>query len=272
MNWAIAIKATIVALASNISVFMSLVIINGCQVNSVTKRTAYGSKCNILYNITFPAYDLIQILKRQFVLFQKSILDAFAHCFILQLCIVFVPLSYNTGQQRKRLQLFEKIFEYDTSRLAHSIILYGLNSQLSYEFALELARILNCTGDKSANCACWNCQNINSNQHPSVKTYSNLNNKTTSKESQNVITIEQIHQLCGEIAVSSEYKRVYIICGEEKNSDDNYSCLPLTTDILKGESANALLKSIEEPPKNTYFIFITKEFFYYSPAPNSTIL
>ena len=92
MNWASAIKATIFALASNISEFKSIIIKNGCQVNSVTKRTAYFSNCTILYIITLPAYDLIQLLKRQFVLFQKSILDAVVHCFILQLCIVFVPV------------------------------------------------------------------------------------------------------------------------------------------------------------------------------------
>ena len=38
---------------------------------------------------------------------------------------------------------FEKIFEQDTLRLAHSIILYGLDSEFNYQFALELARLLN---------------------------------------------------------------------------------------------------------------------------------
>lgn len=155
---------------------------------------------------------------------------------------------------------FEKIFEQDTSRLAHSIILYGLNSELNYQLALELARLLNCKEEKSSDCQCINCKWIRSNSHPSVKTYSNLEEKANSKESKAIITIAQILQLRDELLISSDDKRVYIICAAE-NADGNesFNHLPLNSKILAQEPSNALLKSIEEPPKNTYFIFLTKD-------------
>lgn len=155
---------------------------------------------------------------------------------------------------------FEKIFEQDTSRLAHSIILYGLNSELNYEFAIELARLLNCQENKSADCQCLSCKWARANKHPSIKTYSNLESKAKSDESKLTITMAQISQLRDELLTSTDDKRVYILCAAENGEDkDTYTHLPLNSKILAQEPSNALLKSIEEPPKNTYFIFLTKD-------------
>lgn len=147
---------------------------------------------------------------------------------------------------------FEKIFEQDTLRLAHSIILYGLDSEFNYQFALELARLLNCKEDRAFDCQCLSCKWTRANEHPSVKTYSNL-------ESGNNITRDQITELREELLTSSDDKRIYIFCGEEQVDEDKYIHFPLDSKILKQEAANALLKSIEEPPRNTHFIFLTKD-------------
>ena len=50
-----------------------------------------------------------------------------------------------------------------------------------------------------------------------------------------------------------------ISCGEEEVEENKYIHFPLDSKILKQEAANALLKSIEEPPRNTHFIFLTKD-------------
>lgn len=158
---------------------------------------------------------------------------------------------------------FEKTLKYGVSRLSRSIVLYGMDAKLNYKLALEIARALNCSNDMSVDCDCLNCRWIRENQHPAVKTYSNLENKTKSDESKNKIVVAQIAQLRDELVISSDYKRVYILCGavEEKNENGEniIVCAPLTPQILEQESSNAFLKSIEEPPKDTYFIFITRD-------------
>ena len=164
-------------------------------------------------------------------------------------------------QTPKTCEYFEKIFADNTSKLSPSIILYGDNAQLSYEFAKEIARALNCQKDRENSCECLNCKWIRENKHPEVNTYSNLENKKD--KSKTVISIDQIHDIINEIMIVSENKRVYIFCGAQEITDKNgkkvIKHLPLNSNILKSESANALLKSIEEPPRNTYFIFITKD-------------
>ena len=65
----------------------------------------------------------------------------------------------------------------EQNKLFHSIILHGNNIYMQYAMALELARQLNCTGDKSEDCQCSNCRWIRENHHPAVMTVSKINNK-----------------------------------------------------------------------------------------------
>lgn len=164
-------------------------------------------------------------------------------------------------QTPKACEYFEKIFSGNETKLSPSIILYGDNTELNYKFALEIARALNCEKDKSYDCDCLNCRWIRDNKHPEVKTFSNLENKTD--KTTTTISVEQIRNIADEIVVTSDYKRVYIFCGAREGVNDagekTYIHLPLTGKILASEPSNALLKSIEEPPANTYFIFLARD-------------
>lgn len=166
-------------------------------------------------------------------------------------------------------------------RLFHSIILYGGNNFIQYAMALELARQLNCLEDGREDCNCQNCRWIRENQHPAVMTISQIDNKND--ESKTVISTQQIDEVLDNIFSSSEYHRVFIFCSAELKELSNIEKMEQQEFISTGYNppqqekkqkvwyptginancfqdvvANAMLKSIEEPPSNTTFIFLTK--------------
>lgn len=168
------------------------------------------------------------------------------------------------------------------NKLFHSIILYGSNNFIQYAMALELARQLNCLEDGREDCNCQNCRWIRENQHPAVMTISQIDNKND--DSKTVISKQQVDEVLDNIFSSSEYHRVFIFCDAQLKELSNTEKMEqqefLTTGYAPAQqgkdlkvwypsginascfqdtSANAMLKSIEEPPSNTTFIFLTKD-------------
>lgn len=174
-------------------------------------------------------------------------------------------------------------------KLFHSYLLTGNNNVAKYAFALNIARILNCTGDKTENCECLNCKWIKNNSHPAIMTFSpidfvHVNNGSKAKEN---ISVNQARFIKDELSKSSVYHRVLIITDavEGKEAQENYEKLKyygikppleagksgeeeriwapksLNINIFTTETANALLKTIEEPFENVTFFFLanTKE-------------
>ena len=74
----------------------------------------------------------------------------------------------------------------EQSKLAQSIVLYGNDLDAQYTLALEIARLLNCIGDKSDDCQCLNCKWVREGTHPAVQTITRFNAPLTIplKESQ----------------------------------------------------------------------------------------
>ncbi len=209
---------------------------------------------------------------------------------------------------KQKYPYLSKFFEtaIEQKRLFHSIILYGNNNYIQYAMAMEIARILNCSGDKTENCCCQNCKWIRENKHPAVTTISKIDNKTDS--SKTVISEEQINTVLDTLINSSDFHRVFILCDAEmkqlsQGEKKEYEEFKLTDFSLPQESdgeriwrpsgintscfstvaANSMLKSIEEPPSNVTFIFLTNnkddllqtivsrsESFYVSDAKNIT--
>ncbi len=181
---------------------------------------------------------------------------------------------------------FENVFESlkgDNRKTPQSIILYGQDSLSQYYLAQDIARILNCQKDGEADCTCLNCNWIKQNQHPAVLTISKNDNKTSDDTSKKVISVKQIQMINSSLINTSEYYRVFIVCDsetkelskfekenmqnfvstgfrlpQELNATDWYPH-PLSRDVLQGEASNALLKSVEEPPSNVLFIFLTRD-------------
>ena len=153
------------------------------------------------------------------------------------------------------INYFTKGIENENKNVAHCILFYGTDIQAQYDLALEIARMLNCIGDKSPECNCLNCKWIRENQHPAVLTISKVDNKPANDDSKTVISIEQARMIKNDLLVSSDYHRVLIFCDRDK---DGNIC-GLNEINFQEPTANALLKTFEEPPSRTTFFFLTKD-------------
>lgn len=153
------------------------------------------------------------------------------------------------------INYFSKGIENPNKNIAHCILFYGTDIQAQYDLALEISRMLNCTGDHTPECKCLNCNWIRENQHPAVMTISKVDNKPANDDSKTVISIDQARMIKNDLLVTSEYHRVLIFC--DKDKDGNVCGLNVTN--FQEPTANALLKTFEEPPSKTTFFFLTKD-------------
>lgn len=155
------------------------------------------------------------------------------------------------------INYFSKGIENSSKSIAHCIMFYGTDLEAQYNLALEVARMLNCTGSHTPDCTCLNCRWIQENQHPAVLTVSRVDNKAHEDEGKaNVnITIEQARKIKNDLLVMSDYNRVLIFC--DKDNDGNIAGINQIN--FPEATANALLKTFEEPPAKTTFIFLTKD-------------
>lgn len=173
---------------------------------------------------------------------------------------------YNSEIQQK----FPKLFEYfsngisnDDKNISHCLLFWGPDISSQCELALEIARFLNCSETKEVDCNCLNCRWIREQTHPAVKIYTRLDFKDGSSDSDDDesskgkknINIGQAKAIINELSVTSDYHRVYIFC----DRDDDGNLMPLNRINFPEATSNALLKTFEEPPKNTTFIFLTKD-------------
>jgi len=172
---------------------------------------------------------------------------------------------------------FETLIENDIDKFPQSIVFEGLDIIGQYIFSSELARILNCKENiQNPDCACINCSWIKDVKHPSVNIVSPINFKDDA--SKTVISINQAKKVTSSLRETSDYHRVFIFCDarvKQRNAfetamaeeykdlgfnypEENWTPMPLNSKVFKAEASNSLLKSIEEPPKRTTFIFLTQ--------------
>ncbi len=153
------------------------------------------------------------------------------------------------------MKYFTKGIENPDKNIAHCILFYGTDIQAQYDLALEIARMLNCTGTHTSDCNCLNCKWIKENTHPAVLTISKVDNKPANDDSKQVISIDQARMIKNDLLVSSDYHRVLIFCDKDK---DGNVC-GLNENNFQEPTANALLKTFEEPPERTTFFFLTND-------------
>ena len=153
------------------------------------------------------------------------------------------------------MKYFDNGIALQNRQIAHCILFYGSDLQSQYELALEIARMLNCTGDHTKNCQCLNCKWIRENNHPAVLTISKVDTNPSGDTSKTVISIDQARMIKNDLLVTSDYHRVLIFC----DRDNEGHVAGLNQLNFQADAANALLKTFEEPPSNTTFIFLTKD-------------
>jgi DNA polymerase-3 subunit delta' len=125
------------------------------------------------------------------------------------------------------------------NRFPHGMIFSGPEGVGKHTFALMVAKALNCRNAEAGDFCdeCSSCRKINAGTHPDVTTIS-------VEEDASLIKIAQIRQLLSVLDLQplEGRNKVFIID---------------PADLLNEEAANALLKGLEEPPENTFFILIT---------------
>ena len=127
--------------------------------------------------------------------------------------------------------------------MPQTLLFYGSDLNAQYKLAQEIARLLNCKKDKQDDCDCLNCKWINEGTHPAVMTISKVDNKPEDDTSSTVISIRQAQIIKEQLLKTSEFHRVFIFC----DRDDNENIAGLNKDNFQAETANSLLKVIEEP-------------------------
>lgn len=138
--------------------------------------------------------------------------------------------------------------------LPQSILFYGNDLDAQYTLSKEIARLLNCQNDKSDNCECLNCKWIREDSHPAIMTISRIDNKPDDDDSKTVISIKQSAMIKESLMNASEFHRVFIFC----DRDDEGKIAGLNQVNFQAETANSLLKIIEEPQAGVTFIFLTR--------------
>ena len=149
---------------------------------------------------------------------------------------------------------FTEALNSEKRPLPQSILFYGNDFEAQYTLSKEIARILNCQSDKSDNCDCLNCKWIKEETHPAVMTISKVDNKPEDDDSKTVISIKQSALIKETLMNTSEFHRVFIFC----DRDDAGNIAGLNQTNFQAETANSLLKIIEEPQPGVTFIFLTR--------------
>ncbi len=127
------------------------------------------------------------------------------------------------------------------SRIAHAYIIVGPTSVGKMTLAMDVARALNCQGDTPPCGACTQCTRISNALHPDVRL---VELETDDKgKLRTSISINQVRDVQREASLKpyEGASRVYIFDGAER---------------LQDAAANALLKTLEEPPDQVVLILL----------------
>jgi DNA polymerase III subunit delta' len=124
-------------------------------------------------------------------------------------------------------------------RFPHALIFSGPEGVGKHTCALMIAKALNClkTSGEDFCDKCSSCRKIQSGTHPDVMTIS-------VEEDATQIKIAQVRQILSMLDLQplEGRSKVFIID---------------PADSLNAEASNALLKGLEEPPENTFFVLVT---------------
>ncbi|MSQ33706.1 MAG: hypothetical protein EXR60_04735 [Dehalococcoidia bacterium] len=141
-----------------------------------------------------------------------------------------------------------------TGTLAHSYILVGPPRTGKRTLALELAKALNCAEATSASRPCGRCQacrSMDAGKHPDVTTIALGSPLVSGEDDKKVlprryISIEQVRELqrTATLAPFAGRARVYLVDG---------------ADEMNAESANCLLKTLEEPPPRVLLVLLCSD-------------
>lgn len=139
-------------------------------------------------------------------------------------------------------------------RMPHALLLYG-DYGIGKKFAArQIAKAILCH-DKTAEFACANCAScrlFDANSHPDVIEAEHSGKRMG-------ISVATARKICADASVAP-------------NSSDNKVYLLLDADAMEPTAQNALLKIIEEPPANVYFILTAQSKTVFLPTILSRVV
>lgn len=129
--------------------------------------------------------------------------------------------------------------EHSRNKLPQAVLLYGPDGSGKGDFIEAFGRWVLCQGDKASQPACGQCaacRQLDAGSHPDWLSIAILEDKRE-------ILIDQIRDFCADIQLTASTRqgRVGLIWG---------------ADHLNSHAANALLKTLEEPPSGTLLLLI----------------
>lgn len=152
----------------------------------------------------------------------------------------------------KRQEIATRLFvsAVEQERIAHAYLLLGGDDRDKESLSLQLAMYLNCQRRvehgpchvhiEDVEARCQSCRWIFERKHPQVW-FEVSNTESASGK----VSVEMARRLAGELAKSSSHKRVVFVPNASQ-------------DILHRPAANALLKTIEEPRGDCYFLLLAR--------------
>ncbi len=130
-------------------------------------------------------------------------------------------------------------------QLAHAYLLVGLPQVGKTTMAMQLAQAVNCLENDPPCGHCQQCQRIQRHLHPDVQVVAPARDERTGRQ-RTEISIDQVRSLEHAAALGPYEGKslVFIVDGAER---------------LSQEAANALLKTLEEPPARVLMLLVTSE-------------
>lgn len=145
---------------------------------------------------------------------------------------VFEPFKY---QDKLAVEILSKAWE--RNKLSHAYLFISKNSERALEFIKAFSKILLCDHKEACN-KCISCRVFNSGQHPDYRVWGPESEK--SKQ----IKIEQIREIISANQVKPITSKTKVLVLDQAQN-------------MNEPSANALLKTLEEPNPFTVLILIT---------------
>lgn len=127
----------------------------------------------------------------------------------------------------------------ETRNIPNALLFTGNPGSGRKQAAIKFAKAINCTREKKSFCdACRSCKKINATQHPDMIVVAPV-------DARKAITISQVRQIIAQTGArphEAAFRMVLITDADRMNS----------------QAQNGLLKELEEPPENTFFILMAR--------------